>query len=191
MVIQQLLRLHQVVCGHIKTDDGVEHDLPNNRLEALLEVIDELNGKIIIWATYRRDVVRIVQELTSRFGSTSVVSYYGDTDTADRRSAVASFSDPNSGVRFFVANPATGRYGLTLTESPNCIYYSNSYDLEHRTQSEDRIHRIGQTAAKCTYVDLVVRKSVDEKILRTLRDKKKIGAEIKGDEIVSWIAEDL
>ena len=64
----------------------------------------------------------------------------------------------------------TGGYGITLTAASNVIYYSNSYDLEKRLQSEDRAHRIGQHKP-VTYVDLIAEKTVDEKIIKALRKK--------------------
>lgn len=187
LVITQLLRLHQVVCGHIPTDEGDILDIPNNRLEILLEVIGELSCKVVIWATYRRDISKITEALRKEYGEESVVHYYGETDSDDRRKAIATFSDRTSKVRFFVSNPSTGRYGITLTSSPVAIYYSNSYNLEHRTQSEDRIHRIGQAALNCTYIDLVAKGTIDEKIIKMLKAKKTLGAEIRGDNWKEWI----
>ena len=96
------------------------------------------------------------------------------------------FQDPESPVRFFVGNPQTGGYGITLTAANNVIYYSNGYDLEKRLQSEDRAHRIGQKKA-VTYVDLIAPKTVDEKIRKALRKKINIATEIMGEELREWI----
>ena len=76
--------------------------------------------------------------------------------------------------------------GITLTASSTVIYYSNTYNLEHRIQSEDRAHRIGQTN-KVTYVDLICRKTVDEKIVTSLINKKSIAANVLGDQWKDWI----
>ena len=89
-------------------------------------------------------------------------------------------------VRFFVGNPQTGGYGITLTAASNVIYYSNGYDLEKRLQSEDRAHRIGQEKS-VTYVDIIARKTVDEKIVKALRKKINIASAIMGEELRSWI----
>ena len=94
------------------------------------------------------------------------------------------FQDPDSELRYFVSNPQTGGRGITLTEASTMIYYSNSYDLELRVQSEDRIHRIGQDKS-CTYIDLVSKNTVDEKILQNLLSKVKISNEVLG-EIRNW-----
>jgi SNF2 family DNA or RNA helicase len=89
-------------------------------------------------------------------------------------------------VRFFVGNPQTGGYGITLTEANTVIYYSNGYDLEKRLQSEDRAHRIGQKKS-VTYIDLIAEKTVDEKIVKALRKKINIASEVLGEELRSWI----
>jgi SNF2 family DNA or RNA helicase len=96
------------------------------------------------------------------------------------------FQDPDSELRFFVGNPTTGGYGLTLTAATLVVYFSNSFDLEKRLQSEDRAHRIGQTQ-KVTYVDLVAPNTVDEKIVKALRDKIDIASQVMGEELKDWL----
>ena len=114
-----------------------------------------------------------------------MASFYGLTSAARREKVLDDFQDEDSELRFFVSNPHTGGRGLTLTAADTMIFYSNSYDLELRLQAEDRIHRIGQTKS-CTYVDLVVPGTVDEKILESLRKKVKISNEVLG-EVKEWL----
>ena len=102
------------------------------------------------------------------------------------RQYIEKFQDPKSKVRFFVGNPQTGGYGITLTTASNVIYYSNGYDLEKRLQSEDRAHRIGQKQS-VTYVDLIAKDTVDEKIVKALRKKINIASAIMGEELKEWI----
>ena len=116
----------------------------------------------------------------------SVVTYYGDTSTEDRQKAIEEFQDKDGDVRFFVGNPKTGGYGITLTAANTVVYYSNNYDLEKRLQSEDRAHRIGQTGS-VTYVDLIAEETIDEKIVKALRKKIDIANEIMGEELKDWI----
>ena len=80
-----------------------------------------------------------------------------------------------------MGQPRTGGYGITLTAATTVIYYSNSYDLEIRLQSEDRAHRIGQTN-KVTYVDLVSPETIDEKILQALQEKINLSQTVLGEE---------
>tara|TARA_R110000824_G_scaffold139511_2_gene304661 strand:+ start:164 stop:841 length:678 start_codon:yes stop_codon:yes gene_type:complete len=180
-ILTQLLRLHQIVCGHVKSDDGIETPIDSNRIDELLEVIGEMQGKVIIWANYRQNILEIVETLQGLFGVDSVAGYFGDTDTDERERAIKDFQDPESPLRFFVGNTQTGGYGITLTEAQNVIYYSNSFDLEKRLQSEDRAHRIGQVN-KVTYVDLVSKDTIDEKIVTALRNKLDLAQEVLGDE---------
>ena len=112
--------------------------------------------------------------------------YYGDTKLDERQRVIEQFQDPGSSMRFFVGNPQTGGYGITLTAASDVIYYSNSFDLEKRLQSEDRAHRIGQTN-RVTYVDLIAPKTVDEKIVKALRDKINIATQVLGEEIKQWL----
>lgn len=185
LALEQLLRLHQITCGHVGTDSGAIIKIPNSRLDALLEVIEGMSGKVIIWATYVPNIEEIIERLRAEYGHASVVHFYGGTSDEERRVSVNRFQNHND-CRFFVGNPSTGRYGLTLTASPNVVYYSNNYNLEHRTQSEDRAHRIGQVSS-VNYVDLVARGTVDEKIIKALRAKKQISALVMGDEWKDWI----
>lgn len=184
--LTQLMRLHQIVCGYVKLDDGQEIELPNNRMSELMDLLAESDGKVIIWANYRKNIQDIKLAIQKEYGMTSVATYYGDTAAEDRQDIVDKFSDPKSELRFFVGNPTTGGYGLTLVSSHTVVYYSNSFDLEKRLQSEDRAHRIGQTE-KVTYIDLIATNTVDEHIVKALRNKINIASAVLGEEIKGWL----
>ena len=185
-ILTQMMRLHQITCGHLKSDDGTITEIKNNRLEELLDVLDEIEGKAIIWANYIYDIEHIVSVIKKKHGENSVVQYYGAVSSDKRQEAIQKFQDTKSAARFFVGNPQTGGYGITLTAANTVIYYSNGYDLEKRLQSEDRAHRIGQKKS-VTYVDLVTPKTVDEKIKKALRKKINIATEIMGEDLREWI----
>ena len=185
-VLTQLMRLHQITCGHLKSDDGEITNFKHKRIEELLDVIDEMEGKVIIWANYVHDIKEITKALEDEYGEGCVVQYYGQVSSDDRQTAIKKFQDSNSNVKYFIGNTQTGGYGITLTAASNVIYYSNSYDLEKRLQSEDRAHRIGQHKP-VTYVDLIAEKTVDEKIIKALRKKINIASEIMGDTVQDWI----
>ena len=184
--LTQLMRLQQICCGHVKYDDGRQEDIPSNRIKELLSVLEESSSKVIIWANYRRDIENIKVALQKEYGMTTVASYYGDTEAEERQEIVTRFQDPDSELRFFVGNPRTGGYGLTLTAADLVIYYSNNFDLEVRLQSEDRAHRIGQTN-KVTYVDLITPNTVDEHIVKALRNKINIASEVLGEDLKQWL----
>jgi len=183
-----LLRLHQITCGYLPTDDGQQIPLKNNRLSEMLDAIEEVEGKIIIWANYRKSIFDIQEALSKKFGEETVVTYFGDTKDKDRQDIVKKFQDPESPVRFFVANQQTGGYGLTLTQAHTVIYFSNNYDLEKRIQSEDRAHRIGQKN-NVTYIDLICEKSVDENIVNSLRNKIDLASQSLGEKLKEWLIE--
>jgi SNF2 family DNA or RNA helicase len=184
--LTQIMRLHQIVCGHVKLDTGEVLSLPNKRVDELLAIAEETAGKIIIWANYRHDIEAIKIALSKEYGMNAVGTYYGDTEPDERQRVVREFQDPESELRFFVGNPKTGGYGLTLTAASVVVYFSNSFDLEVRLQSEDRAHRIGQSK-NVTYIDLIAPKTVDEKIVKALRDKIDIASQVLGEDIKTWL----
>ena len=185
-VLTQMMRLHQITCGHLKTDEGDTTNLKSNRLDELMDVLEEIEGKAIIWANYIYDIEHIVASLKKKYGDDAVVQYYGAIKSEDRQTNIEKFQDPDSTYKFFVGNPQTGGYGITLTAANTVIYYSNGYDLEKRLQSEDRAHRIGQKKS-VTYVDIIATKTIDEKIVKALRAKINIASTILGEELREWI----
>lgn len=172
--LTMIVRLQQILCGHTKTDDGVIVDLPNARLDVLKEVIEETQGKVIIWCNFRHDIEQIHKLLSTM--EVPHVLYYGDTGDEDRQFAIDSFQDSPL-VKVFVGTTATGGMGITLTAAQTVIYYSNNYNLQMRLQSEDRAHRIGQTKT-VTYIDLIVPNSIDDKILTALQNKKNLADQV-------------
>jgi SNF2 family DNA or RNA helicase len=171
-----LMRLHQINCGHVPTDAGTIMQVPHNRIKVLLDLIESISGKIIIWARFREDIRQIVAALREAYGLESVVSYYGETTQLERFENMERFRNSIE-CRFFVANAASAGRGLTLIEASTAVYYSMSYSLEEFLQSQDRNHRIGQKE-KVTYLTLCVPKTVDEKLIKALQAKKEISATI-------------
>jgi len=184
-VITQLMRMQQITCGHFKADDDSIQDIKNNRITELMDILEELEGKAIIWAHYRHDIDIIVKSIEDKYPG-SVMTYYGDTTTEDRQKAIKEIQNPESKVRFLVGTPQTGGYGITLTGASTMIYYSNGYDLEKRQQSEARIDRIGQKKPM-TYIDILAEDTIDEKIVKALRKKVNIATEIMGEKLKAWI----
>ena len=182
-----LMRLHQITCGTFKADDDTITPIKNNRVQALHDCLEEVDGKVIIWATYREDIRKIVESLKKAYGEASTVEYHGGVDATLRQENIALFQEKNGPARYFVGNAQTGGYGITLTAANTVIYYSNSYDLEKRLQSEDRAHRIGQTGS-VTYVDLVAEKTIDEKIIKALKEKVDLANDVMVEQdIKKWL----
>ena len=185
-VITQMLRIQQVMSGHLKTDDGEMKYFPSRRMDALEEITEEHQGKAIIWSRFRYDIIQITEMLNKKYGKGSAAAYFGDTSDEDRHNIVLNFQNPNHPLKYFVGNPATAGYGLTLTEANLVVYYANDFNLETRIQSEDRAHRIGQRN-NVTYVDLISEGTLDEKIVESLRNKINIGAKVLGEQAREWL----
>ncbi len=196
LVITRMLRLQQIACGHLPEADGKKtFDIPGNtRIKSLETLLDELPEKtsVIIWARFIRDIDNICAMLRRRdeklfdIGLCPIgfVRYDGRVDDDSRESAKRQFQDGSA--RYFVGNPRAGGKGITLTAASVVIYYSSDFSLESRIQSEDRAHRIGQKNA-VTYIDIIAQDTVDEKIVKALREKKKMADLITGDEPGEWL----
>lgn len=185
-VLALITKLHQITCGQLKMNDGSYISIENERIPTLVEILEDFSGKAIIWATYRQSLKDVVAKLKEEFGDDSTVAFYGGVSEQDRQSAVKGFQDKSSPVRFFVANPQSAGFGITLTAATLVVYYSNGYKLEHRLQSEDRCHRIGQTE-KVTYIDLYTPGTVDERIVQVLRNNQDMANIVMGRPIREWI----
>ena len=180
-----LLKLHQMLCGYVRDDEGIVHRIANNRISALKETVEEFGTpSTIVWCAYRLDVDAVCEALCQVHGRERVVSYDGRTDTAGRAEAVRRFQSGEA--TFFVSTPHTGGRGITLTRGTLVVYYSNTHDLELRLQSEDRPHRIGQEHP-VNYVDLRVLRTVDDKMVAALRAKIDIATIITGDKLKEWL----
>lgn len=183
-VITAIMRLHQVVCGHAVDEDGRIQDVSSGRVDVLRDILDDHSGKAIIWTCYRHELQKIATALREEYGQDSVAEFHGGnlgTRAEDERRFLG---DPS--CRFMCSTQAAGGRGNTWNAADLSIYAASSYDLEHRFQSEDRNHRKGQTRP-VTYVDLIARGTVEEKIIRCLRDKIDLATAITGENFRQWL----
>lgn len=216
LALTKLLRLQQIVGGFFVPDVGqtsfcekfVENakigdaifpepkaivqpiDEVNPRIESLIELLEETNGKVIIWARFRAEIQAMVQRIKETFRNTyghdCVVEYHGGIGNDDRTNNVQRFQNEDN-CKFFVGHVQAGGKGLTLHAASTVVYYSNDFSLENRLQSEDRAHRIG-LKHNVTYIDMIAPNTLDEHVVKTLRSKKDIADMITGDaDIGSWI----
>ena len=188
IALTKIEKLLQISSGFVITDDRRIVGIENDRIKELMATINEIDtdeGKIIIWSHYTHLIEIITKSLTDKNGTDSVVTYYGDTDVEERERAKKLFQDTSSPVKFFVGNPATAGMGITLTAANTVIYYSNSYNLEHRLQSEYRAHRLGQQK-KVLYIDFIST-PMDKKVLQLLKAKKNIADLIVDGSIIEWL----
>jgi SNF2 family DNA or RNA helicase len=178
--LSALVKLQQLTSGFVMVPGETElaHLRPpgsNPRMDALLDVISDIDTPIIIWARFREELRQIAELLRE---SRRVVEYHGGVPSALREEAVERFQSGDADV--FLGQPQSGGIGLTLTAAQTVIYFSNDFNLETRLQSEDRAHRIG-TRTNVVYIDLVAVDTIDEAIVRSLQAKEDVAAAILRD----------
>lgn len=188
IVLTQMLRLQQVVAGHLKTDDGTVISLGKvPRLTDTLSLLEEVGDdrKVVLWSNFVescRDLHHYIDEQSPG----QAVRYWGEVKEDERLQALDRFAnDPE--CRFFIGNPATGGTGLDLVSADTVIYYSCSPNLEHRIQSEDRTHRHGQTSSRMLYVDMETPNTVDSRILGLLATKFDVSSQALGEGWREWL----
>ena len=184
IVIVRLLRLHQVLCGHVVDEDGTEHSFPERRTPALMELLDDYAGKAIIWCSYDADVRKVAIAIENEYGAGSVARFWGGNAATRETEEVAFKTDP--GCRFMVATPAAGGRGRTWDGANLVVYYSSTNNLEHRDQSEQRAQNVGKKVG-VDYVDLIAPGTVDGLIIKALRDKIDMASVITGDNYRDWL----
>jgi len=185
IVLTQLLRLHQILAGQTKSDDGNVVRLPENRTAETLSVLEEHTGKAIIWVAYHEDVLKLTEVLTQRYGRGAVARFWGGN--ADTREAEEKEFLTEPKCRFMIATAASGGRGRTWSVASLMIFYQNTFSLEHRLQSEERAQAVGKINS-VGIVDLVARDTVEDKILDALRNKRHLSNEMTGDAWKKWVA---
>jgi SNF2 family DNA or RNA helicase len=165
-------KLRQITSGFIMVE-GKPTNLKEAkpRLEALNELVEDAEKPLIVWGSFREELRKISELLSSH----RVVEYHGGVGRKDRETAIDQFQSGDADI--FIGNPAAAGVGLTLTAARTVIYYSCSFSLEERQQSEDRCHRIG-TDHHVVYYDLVARETIDERIASALQAKAQTALQI-------------
>jgi len=182
LAIVRMLRMSQIASGYVGTDEDELVPLGENvRMKCLADVLEDVEGHCIIWARYNIEIDAIREML----GEKDAVYFDGRSSDEEKELAKVRFQREGS-ARFFVAKPSAAGEGLTLHRAKTVIYVSNSFSLRERLQSEDRAHRAGMSQEPVTYIDLVARNTLDSYILRALRKKRNLAAEITGDTLPSW-----
>lgn len=146
----------------------------NPRNKALLKTIetDIKNSKVIICCTFLNEVNEIEKILDEKFGTNSYRTYTGSCNLKTRQKKLEDF-EHDSSVQFLIATKTTVGFGLNLQFANNIIYYSNDWNYGTRSQSEDRIHRLGQTKDVNIY-DIIAEDTIDVRINRCLDKKENI-----------------
>lgn len=184
-ILEKMVRLQQILGGFMPKDYDDDPDQPifekpedNPKIKEVLRIAEETSGQVIIFANFQAEIRALGKVLGNQ-----AVLYYGPTSRNDREEAIDRFQ--RGDVWFFIGSRSAA-YGLTLTAAETVIYYSNSYRLDDRLQSEDRAHRAGLTHP-VTYVDLVFPGTADTKAIHALKTKKDVADLINRDQPSEWL----
>ena len=188
----ELLRLQQVLCGWVYetavNEEGLEtavgRRIPSNRLRVLRQVLEDTDEQVLTWARFTPDIDEICRMLTNQDEAAIAngslkryrhARYDGQVKAALRDEGKGQFRDGE--IEYMVGNPAAGGTGVDGLQN-NCslaVYYSNSFNREHRWQSEGRIYRRGQKAVgRVRFLDLVCPGTVDELFLKAYESTEEL-----------------
>jgi hypothetical protein len=189
IVIVQIMRLHQLLCGHVVDDAGVVHHIPTNRTKVLLDVLEEYDGKAIVWCAYDHEIRAVQAALEAEYGVGSVSRWWGGNRSTRDAEEARFKTDPN--CRWMLATEAAGGRGREWSCADLVVYCSNSRSNDDRQQSEDRAQAVGKTRS-VGYVDLVAYHddggdTVDGKILKSLREDMSLSDAVTGDKWREWV----
>lgn len=201
LVITQILRLHQLLCGHTVDEEGNNYQIPERRTGQLVEMLEEHEGKAIIWCSYDADVRKVSQALERAFGDKKeafadgrvpqgvVARFWGGNRKTRELEELRFKTSP--ACRYMVATPDAGGKGRTWDVADLVVYHSSRNNLEHRMQSEERPKGVGKTTP-IAYIDMrAVRKdgspTVEDKIIHALRNKLVMSNVINGDTWREWL----
>lgn len=183
IVISQMIRMHQILCGHVKDEQGNFHEISENRTAELIELLEDYNGKAVIWCSYDNDVRKVSSALEKHFNCRVARFWGGNAQT--REGEEAAFKTEIQ-FPYMVATPGAGGRGRTWDVADLVVYYSSTNNLEHRDQSEQRVQGYDKRR-QVDYVDLIVPDTIEMKFLEALRNKINLASVINGDNFRDWI----
>jgi SNF2 family DNA or RNA helicase len=184
VVIAQIAKLHQILCGWTKDEQGNVHAIPEYRTGKLIDVLDRGGGKAVIWCSYDDSIQKVSRRLMEEYGTPTVARFWGGNVKTREADEHRFLNDPD--CQFMVATPDAGGKGRTWDVADLVVYYSSTNDLEKRDQSEQRVQGVEKTR-QVDYVDLVTPNTIEMKILKALRGKINMAAAITGDTWREWL----
>ena len=182
-VLSQIVKLSEITSGFIRDENGYDHIFAKcAKMDLLSSIIDEIgeDKKVVIWARYINDIKRIGKEL----GPKKSLLLYGATAKGNKAFDLVEEFRCNKEKSYMIANPAVGGLGLNMTVANYAIYYSNDYSWIKRSQSEDRIHRMGsEQHENITIIDLISeltpgKPTIDKTVVTALVSKKDLSYNI-------------
>lgn len=160
----KLMKLREITSGFVYTKDSNVITMDSNKPKALAEILEEIGNKqVIIWCQFQHEI----KSLAEQFGGVALTS--SSSKTKERYEIIRDFRDGK--IQYLFTHPSLMGKGLTFVNCTYNVYYSLSFSYEEFKQSQDRIHRIGQTN-KCTYIIMQAKDTIDEKIYSCLQKKE-------------------
>lgn len=157
----KLIKLREISSGFLLTKKAKIATFLDNKTTILSEILENIgNRQVIVWCQFQYEI----ESLAEQFGGAGLTS-----KTKNRDDIIRDFRDGK--IQYLFTHPKLLGKGLTFVNCTYNVYYSLSYSYEEFKQSQDRIHRIGQTS-KCTYIILQAKDTIDEKIYDCLQRKK-------------------
>lgn len=184
MILQMMIRLHQINLGFVVDEDGNIHDIPEKRTAEIIKLVDEASKKVIIWTPFQHRIKSLDAKLRKEFGEKAVALFYGGNRGTRHEDERRFLGDP--ACKIILASQPAGMRGNTWLPGTTVIYDSNTFDLEQRQQSEDRPHRKGQED-HVTYFDLLTENTVDYKFVHAMRNKYEMATAVTGENMRQWI----
>ena len=176
IVLTKILRFSQITSGFVVTEDGTEEELHERKINELVDIIEQVEGQVVVWTKFKHEMAMVKRRL--ELLGEKFACFSGDTPQTEREEILTRFRDGE--LRIFVGQVQAGGTGISLATASTCIYMSNPFSLGDRLQSEDRLHRIGQKN-NVTYIDLICPGTIDETVIKILKNKKNMADLVQGD----------
>lgn len=173
IMLTKFVKALQITSGYIKTDEGDFITMKHNpKLDELKRIIEEVvpESAVVVWCKYLH-TIKLIQEMLDKMR----IDYLTIKGDVQDKSAVAKIFQESSIEDFpiIICQIRSGGIGINLHKASYAVFVENEWRLQDRYQAEDRIHRIGQKNA-CTYIDLVVKDTIDEQVLDSIKKNKDV-----------------
>ena len=138
----KLTKLLQIAGGAVYTDDRevIEFDV-SPRLNALMEVIDETNNKVIVFVPYSHTIQLVARHLNQQGVTNEIIE--GSVSAKVRSDIINKFQTAKD-PRVLVIQPQAASHGVTLTAADTVVFWSPVMSVETYIQCIARIDRVGQ-----------------------------------------------
>lgn len=177
----QLTRLSQFASSYAEIDENGDTrlTLPSNKIDTLIEVLDDMNGAPAVIFAESRQLIELACTRMEKIGE-KFVKIVGGQSAEERQMALHAFQ--NTPVRLILCTIAAGGIGITLTKANTAIFLQRSWSMVANRQAEDRIHRIGsEIHDSVDIIDIISKNTLEDRQRQVLGDKMELMEEIVRD----------